>query len=141
MASAPAEASGKLRCVVVTPERTVVDQEAEFVALPLYDGELGVAPLRQPLVGRLGYGELRIRSQGRTQRFYVDGGFVEVAQDVVSVLTARAIPAQELEAEVIGQQLRAAYERKAHDPEQLEQKHLALRRLQAQLRVARRQGQ
>ena len=32
-----------LQCIVVTPERTVFDRPAEFVALTLYDGEIGVA--------------------------------------------------------------------------------------------------
>ena len=31
-----------IRCVVVTPERTELDQDADFVALPMFDGELGV---------------------------------------------------------------------------------------------------
>ena len=31
-----------LRCIVVTPERTELDREAEFISLPMYDGELGV---------------------------------------------------------------------------------------------------
>ena len=53
-----------LYCIVVTPERTVVDHPAQFVVLPLYDGELGVAPGRAPLIGRLGYGELRILEGG-----------------------------------------------------------------------------
>ncbi len=62
-----AEKAGKklgdrLQCVVVTPERTLFDELVEFVALPLYDGELGVLPGRTPLIGRLGYGELRTRT-------------------------------------------------------------------------------
>ena len=52
--------SGLLRVVVVTPEQTVLDATTDFVALPLYDGELGVAPSHAPMIGRLGYGELRI---------------------------------------------------------------------------------
>ena len=57
-----------IQCVVVTPERAVLDQAVDFVALPLYDGELGVLPGRAPLVGRLGYGELRIRHDSDTLR-------------------------------------------------------------------------
>ena len=49
---------GRVECVVVTPERTLFDELVEFVALPLYDGELGVLPGHSPLIGRLGYGEL-----------------------------------------------------------------------------------
>ncbi len=49
----------KIQCVVVTPEKSLLDELVDFVALPLYDGELGVLPGRTPLIGRLGYGELR----------------------------------------------------------------------------------
>ena len=69
-----------LQCVVVTPEETVLDARAEFVALPLYDGEIGIAPGHSPLIGRLGYGEMRIQSGGGTTSYYVDGGFVQVFQ-------------------------------------------------------------
>ena len=36
--------SHTLQCVVVTPERAVLDEPADFVALPMYDGELGILP-------------------------------------------------------------------------------------------------
>ena len=32
----------KLQCVVVTPEKTLFDEWVDFVALPLYDGEVGI---------------------------------------------------------------------------------------------------
>ena len=64
MADTHSLTAAALQCVVVTPEATVIDTPAEFVALPLYDGEVGIAPGRSPLIGRLGYGELRIRQTG-----------------------------------------------------------------------------
>ena len=76
-----------LQCIVVTPERTLYDQPAEFVAVMLFDGEIGIAPGHTPMVGRLGCGELRIRREGHTDHYYVEGGFVEVRNDVVSILT------------------------------------------------------
>src|SRR6187200_1596693 len=85
-----------LRCIIVTPEATLLDTAADFVALPLFDGEAGIAPGRAPLIGRLGYGELRVRQGAQTQRFYVDGGFVQVADNLVSVLTNKAVPATAL---------------------------------------------
>src|SRR5919204_863051 len=97
-----------IQCVVVTPERAVVDEPAEFVALPMYDGELGVLPGRAPLIGRLGVGELRLQQHGAAKRFFVDGGFVQVRADTVSVLTNKAIPAGEIDAAVANQQLAAA---------------------------------
>src|SRR3954468_1275063 len=94
-----------LRCLIVTPEATVLDTPCAFVALPLFDGEAGIAPGRAPLIGRLGYGELRIRHGGQTSRYYVDGGFVQVVDNVLSVLTNKAIPAAELNAGAAQEQL------------------------------------
>ncbi len=87
-----------LECIVVTPEATALQTPAEFVALPLYDGELGVLPGHSPFIGRLGYGELRVLENGKTVRLYVDGGFVQVADNIVSVLTNNAVPAEKLNA-------------------------------------------
>src|SRR6266481_7743738 len=90
-------ASGRtVQCVVVTPERAVLDEAADFVALPMYDGELGVLRGRAPLIGRLGYGELRIRRNGDIRRYYVDGGFAQVRNNVVTVLTPRAVRAEDI---------------------------------------------
>src|SRR5262245_620351 len=88
-----------VQCVIVTPERAVLDETVDFVALPMYDGELGVLPGRAALIGRLGYGELRTVKDKTTQRFFVDGGFAQIRDNVVTVLTARAIPAAELKVE------------------------------------------
>src|SRR5207248_11187812 len=88
-----------LQCVVVTSERAVLDEPADFVAVPMYDGELGALPGRLPLIGRLGFGELRTRRGTAIHRYYVDGGFVQVRADVVTVLTARAIPAAAINVE------------------------------------------
>src|SRR5437764_2023966 len=97
-----------LQCVVVTPERAVLDEAADFVALPMYDGELGVLPGRAPLIGRLGYGELRIRRGAETRRYFVDGGFAQVRDNVVTVLTARAIKTEDINPTAAAQALEVA---------------------------------
>jgi F-type H+-transporting ATPase subunit epsilon len=90
---------GKVRCVLVTPERAVLDEIVEMVIVPMYDGELGVLPGRAPLIGRLGAGELRLKSDGATTaRYYVEPGFVQVRQNVVTILTARAMKAGDVTA-------------------------------------------
>jgi F-type H+-transporting ATPase subunit epsilon len=126
----------QLQCIVVTPETTVKDQMADFVALPLYDGEIGIAPGHSPMIGRLGYGEMRIREGGTTTNYYVDGGFVEVADNVVSVLTNRAVPAAALDASVAAEQLATARQRTANTPELLEIRDRLIKQARAQLRVA-----
>ncbi len=90
---------GKVRCVIVTPERAVLDAVCEMVILPMYDGELGVLAGRAPFVGQLGPGELRLKTGNAVARFFVDGGFVQVRNNVVNVLTPRATPAREVTAQ------------------------------------------
>ena len=125
-----------MQCIVVTPERTVREGPADFVALPLYDGEIGIAARHSPMIGRLGYGEMRIKDGEQTSRYYVEGGFVEVLNNVVSVLTSRAVPAEELDAAAAAEQLQAAAARPASGPELMEIRDRAVAQARAQLHVA-----
>jgi F-type H+-transporting ATPase subunit epsilon len=138
MADTPTQTGGTLRCIVVTPEATVVDTSADFVALPLFDGEAGIAPGRAPLIGRLGYGELRVRTGNTQMRYYVDGGFVQVADDVVSVLTNRAVPAEKLRTDAAAEQLQAALTRPAAGDVELAIRNRLISQARGQLRVAAR---
>ncbi len=126
-----------LRCVVVTPEETVLETEANFVALPLFDGELGVEKHHSPMIGRLGFGELRIRQGDETTRHYVEGGFVQVVDNVVSVLTNRAIKSSDVDAEAAQQQLDSALGQTVAGDEQLAIRDRAVAQSRAQLRIAR----
>jgi F-type H+-transporting ATPase subunit epsilon len=127
-----------LNISVVTPETTLLDESAEFVAVPLYDGELGIAPDHSPMIGRLGFGELRIRQGGQSRSFYIDGGFVQVADNNVAVLTNRAVPSSDLSATVAAEQLAAARHRAAHTPELRAIRDRLELQARAQLRIARR---
>lgn len=127
-----------LRCIVVTPEATVADTPCDFVALPLFDGEAGVAAGRAPLIGRLGYGELRIRHGHETSRYYVDGGFVQVAENVVSVLTNRAISAGALNASSAREQLQTALASHAAGAAEMAIRDRQISQARGQLRVASR---
>lgn len=126
-----------LQVVVVTPEQTALEQEAEFVALPLYDGEIGIAPDHSPLIGRLGYGEMRIKSGGKELHYYIDGGFVQVVDNVVSVLTNRAVPASKLDIAVAQAQLNAAMTKPVNTPELLAIRDRSIAQARAQIRVAK----
>lgn len=127
-----------LHVVIVTPEATVVDTSADFIALPLVDGEYGVAPQHSPMIGRLGYGELRIRSGGHVIRYYADGGFVQVNNNIVSVLTNRALPAESLDPAIASENLRTANGRRAAGPEELAIRERLVSQARGQLRVAER---
>jgi len=125
-----------LTLIVVTPEATVRETHAEFVVLPLYDGEIGIAPGHSDMIGRLGFGEMRVTEGNKTDHYYVDGGFVQVSGNVVSVLTNRAVPASQVDPEVAAQQLEAARHRPTNTPELEALRERAQLQARAQLRVA-----
>lgn len=127
------DATGKqLKCVIVTPERIVLDTDASFVAVPLFDGELGVLPGRSPLIGKLEPGELRTVSGTTTRRFYIEGGIAQVKENVVTVLTSVATPAENLDVEAAKTILEEAPTVTAFTPEVIESQ----RRARVKLRIA-----
>ena len=132
--------SRALQCIIVTPEATIREGSATFVAVPLFDGELGIAPMHAPLIGRLGFGELRIVDAQKTERFYVDGGFVQVADNIVYVLTNRAVPAEKIDPAVVREQLHAAQAKPAHSNELLAIRERYVAQARGQLQVAKHAG-
>ncbi len=125
-----------VQCVIVTPERALLDERVDSVVLPMYDGELGVLPGRAPLIGRLGYGELRIRHGEQVRRFYVDGGFAQVRNNTVTVLTPKALRAEEIDVNAAEQALSLAHTPGA-TPEAQDAQLRAQEKARAQLRIAR----
>ena len=127
-------ADKNLKCVVVTPEKAVLDEPADFVVVPMFDGELGVALDRLPLIGRLGFGELRITQGNQTKHFYVDGGFVQVRSNVVTVLTSKAMDVKDLKIDQAKAVLQSATVEAT--PEGQEAQYKAQQRARVQLRLA-----
>ena len=124
-----------LKCVVVTPEKAILDEPAEFVVVPMSDGELGIAHDRLPLIGRLGFGELRITHGKQTLHFFVDGGFVQVRDNVVTVLTSKAVPVQDIKIAAAEEVLKTP---KVETTSAGQEAHMkAQQRARTQLRLAR----
>lgn len=132
MVETASTAAKELKCVVVTPERTILDATVDSVVLPMFDGELGVLPGRAPLIGRLGPGELRTRHGGQVHRYFVDGGFAQVRANVVTVLTPRAQPAEKIDTQKATEALHPPAGTSAEARLKIEQ------RARVQLRIARR---
>jgi F-type H+-transporting ATPase subunit epsilon len=88
-AAAPA-AAGALQVVVISPERTIYEGAADSVVAPAWDGELGILRGHAPLMALLGSGEIRVKLGGHVEHFNVEGGFLQVVNDVVTVLSERA---------------------------------------------------
>lgn len=101
-------ADSPLKLVIVTPEKTVLDEPVEFVAAPLADGEIGIAKGRAPMIGALGFGELRFRHAGETTRYFVEGGFLQVADNEIAVMTPGAKLVRDLDVAEAHKQLEEA---------------------------------
>lgn len=126
-----------MQCVVVTPERTEVDLKATSVTVPLFDGELGILKNHSPLVGRLGYGVLRVTtSDGAQKSFFVEGGFVQVANNVVSVLTDKVAPREKITKVAADEAFKTAMDMPSNSSEQSALREKAKMRARAMQRVA-----
>jgi len=75
---------------VVSPERTLFEGEAESLVAPAFDGQVGILSMHAPMLTLLGSGELRLSAAGGERRIDVFGGFLEVADDRVRIVTERA---------------------------------------------------
>jgi F-type H+-transporting ATPase subunit epsilon len=87
-----------LQLEVVTPERKVVETEADEIQLPGAEGYLGILPGHAALITLLKAGVLSYRRSGRSEAFAISSGFAEVLNDRVSVLADSAETGSEINA-------------------------------------------
>ena len=77
---------------VISPEQTLYEGEATAVVAPAFDGEVGVLVGHAPMMTLLGRGTLRVTRGTEERRFIVEGGFLQVVDDVVRIVTEKAQP-------------------------------------------------
>lgn len=77
---------------LISPERVLFEGTASSVVAPAFDGEVGVLTGHAPMVTLLGAGTLRLESGGATRLFAVEGGFLQVVDDQLRIVTERAQP-------------------------------------------------
>jgi F-type H+-transporting ATPase subunit epsilon len=76
---------------IVTPDRTVYEQEVQMVIVKGAAGELGVLAHHIPLVTPLKIAPITVKKQGaKDERLAVHGGFMEVRKDKVVILAESA---------------------------------------------------
>ncbi|HJU90393.1 MAG TPA: F0F1 ATP synthase subunit epsilon, partial [Gemmatimonadaceae bacterium] len=68
---------------VISPERVLYEGDATSVVAPAYDGEVGILTDHAPMMTLLGRGTLRVEGSGGTQRYSVQGGFLQVLDNKV----------------------------------------------------------
>jgi F-type H+-transporting ATPase subunit epsilon len=121
---------------VITPEGSVFDGPAEFVAIPAIDGELGILHNRAPLLAKLGAGRLRVQSGGNTREWFIAGGFAQVVDNHATILTQEAIARDQLNADKARKQLDESRAMKPADEIAVKRKAGLEASARAQLRLA-----
>jgi F-type H+-transporting ATPase subunit epsilon len=84
---------------VVSAEEQIFSGEVEFVVLPGIAGELGIYPRHTPLLTEIKPGAVRMKLPNidREELVFVQGGFLEVQPNLVTVLADTAIRAKDLD--------------------------------------------
>lgn len=126
---------------IVTPERLVVNDTAEYIEIPGKTGYLGVLPGHAPLITELAVGEISYTNAGKTKRLAVAWGFVEVLQNKVTILAETAEKAEEIDtarAEAARKKAEAELQKAGADGDKDAQ--AALDRANARLGVAGKSG-
>lgn len=87
----------KLRLELVTPYKRVLSEEVDEVTAPGALGEFGVLPDHTPLLTTLRVGELTYKKGNQAFHVAVNWGYVEIEDNVVTVLVETAEPADQID--------------------------------------------
>ena len=131
-----------LHVEITTAERSVFSGDVQLVLAPGAEGQLGILPSHASLMTMLEPGELVLHREGEDLYMAVTGGFLEVAENRVTILADACERAEEIdEARALEAQRRAQERIKAHTPNvDLPRAVAALHRAETRLRIARRRG-
>lgn len=79
-----------LTVTVISPEAVLFEGTADSVVAPAYDGEVGILTGHAPMMTLLGKGTLRVGGSAEPRQFVIEGGFLQVVENQVRVVTERA---------------------------------------------------
>jgi len=125
---------------IVTPEKEVLDEEADQVNLSTTQGELGILPNHVALMAKLVPGELKIRKGSKISHFAIGEGFLQIEENVLTIMTDLAQNEEDIDEKVVEAAKKRAEEtlsQKLGDEEYAETM-AALEKSLAQLKVKRR---
>lgn len=132
---------GTFQCTIVTPEAQILDEQVSYASIPAHDGQIGLASLRAPLLVKLGEGSLRLEQPGGEPRwFFIAGGFAQMKDDRLAILTPKAVPATQIDAAEAKAALSEALAFKAQSDEQIERRDRDTRQARAMLDLATKHG-
>jgi F-type H+-transporting ATPase subunit epsilon len=129
--------AGQFHCTIVTPERQLLDQTVTYASIPAWDGQIGVQDRRSPLLVKLGFGRLRLTlDDGSQQNYFVGGGFAQMKDETLTLLTDEAQPVSELDAEAAREALKQARNESAAGDTEIDRRERRQQRARAILELS-----
>lgn len=105
-----------IKLEVVTPEKSVVSEEAQIVMAPGSLGEFGILVGHTPFLTTLKIGTIRYKDAGGTEKYvFVNSGFAEALPDKVTVLAESAERRKDIDVERAKAAMERAEKRLAED--------------------------
>ena len=97
---------------LVSPERLLMDVEADGVVVPGGEGDFMVLPNHAPMLSTIRPGVIEVNEVGKTEptKLYIKAGFAEVSEKGLVVLAEEAINVADLSKSDIEQKLQNAKE-------------------------------
>ena len=129
-----------MRLDIITAEKLVYSDEVSSVVAPGSAGQLGILPNHAPLLTSLKPGELKVLKEGEESNIAVSGGFLEVLQNVVTILADTAEHAEDIDFERAEAAMKRAQDKvnSSDSDMDLEKAIQALKRSQARVYVSKR---
>lgn len=84
---------------VVTYEEKVLEQEADFALVRTTEGNMGILPNHSPFIAGLSTGEMKVRIDGKEDKYFISEGLLEISNNVVTIIANEAIPSDKLDIE------------------------------------------
>lgn len=111
--------AGAFHCSVVTPEKMLTEADATYASIPAWDGQMGIAVNRAPLLVKLGTGPLRLELAGGGEyQVIIEGGFAQMTENRLTVLANRAITTDQIDPASARKDLEAALAMKPRSDEE-----------------------
>ena len=114
----------------------MLEADATFVAFPAHDGEVGILPGRAPLLFKMGTGLLRVETPAGNHRFFVDGGFAQMVENRLTLLTEQAKAIEEIDRAAAERALAEAREMPMVTEAEFAARQRAVRRAETQIHLA-----
>jgi len=124
---------------VVTPDGPVLEDSYEMVSCKAENGELGILAGHIPLVAPLTISAVRLKNGNNVERLAVNGGFLEVRPDRVTILAQSAERPSDIDVERAERAKTRAEQRlqSKQDEIDFQRAELALKRASNRLSIAR----